>query len=75
MSFSVNILNKNYDNSYKNYAKDDFRLEIVMMIDVIDTIMKDFPKYKSDYVLRGYFEKQIDFCINEKRKYEMLEGQ
>jgi len=39
------------------------------MIDVVDTIVKDFPKYKTDYILRGYFEKHIDFCLKEKSKY------
>ena len=68
-------MKKNYENSYRNYGREEIRLEVVMMIDVLDTIMKDFPKYKSDYVLRGYFDKEIDFCLREKSKYAMLEGQ
>ena len=39
------------------------------MIDIVDTIIKDYPKYKSDYVLRGYFEKIINFSENTKKKY------
>jgi hypothetical protein len=50
-------------------------IEIVMMIDVIDTILKDYPKYKSDYVLRGYFEKLIDFSIYHKNKYQDLRSE
>lgn len=56
-----------------SYNDRDCNIEALLMVDITDTILKNFQREKCDYVLRADFSQQIDYVNNFKARPELVE--
>jgi hypothetical protein len=56
------VVNKGYQQLFRHYEPQEFNLESVFSMHLTESIVGEMPRQPSDYVLRAYFSKQMDFA-------------
>lgn len=70
INISTNIVNKGYQRIFRNYEPDAFNLESVFVTHLTHSILGELPSKHTDYIMRSYFNKQIDFAEEYGRLLE-----
>ena len=63
INLSSLVVNKGYQRLFEHYQPNQFNLESVFVMNLTKCITEQLARKPSDYVLRAYFSKQIDFTV------------
>lgn len=62
INIGTNIVNKGYQKIFRNYDANTFNIESVFVTHLTHTILGELPSKHTDYIMRSFFNKQIDFA-------------
>ena len=74
INLSTHVVNKEYEKMFRNYSHDKFNLESVFVMHLTNSILQEAPKKPTDYTLRAYFNKQIDFAVEYRNMLDRREA-